>query len=100
MFWGPFVHAEELLCALVLPGVMLFWILKSKKELSFPRRWGPLGILFLGAGLLVAVEFAIDGKYFGLPVPICYLIMCAVLTAIGIAGAVAAKRYNSVQSFS
>ena len=97
MFWGPFVHAEELLCALVLLGVMLFWILKSETELSFPRKWGPLGILLLGAGLLVAVEFAIDGKYFGLPVPVCYLIMCAVLIAIGIAGAVAAKRYNSAQ---
>ena len=95
MFWGPFV--EELLCALVLLGVMLFWILKSETELSFPRKWGPLGILLLGAGLLVAVEFAIDGKYFGLPVPVCYLLMCAVLIAIGIAGAVAAKRYNSAQ---
>ena len=97
MFWGPFVHAEELLCALVLLGVMLFWILKSGNDLSFPRRWGPVGILLLGAGLLVAVEFAIDGKYFGLPLPVCYLIMCAVLIVIGIAGAVAAKRYNAAR---
>lgn len=93
MLW-LFVHVEELLCALVLLGVMLFWILKSAKKLSFPRRWAPLGILLLGAGLLVGVEFAIDGKYFGLPVPVCYAIMCAVLILIGIAGAVAAKRYN------
>ena len=93
MLW-LFVHAEELLCAVVLLGVMLFWILKSGKGASFLRRWGPLGALILCAGLLVAVEFAIDGKYFGLPVPACYLIMCAVLIAVGFAGAAAARRWN------
>ena len=93
MLW-LFVHVEELLCALVLLGVMLFWVLKTGGNLSFPRRWGPVGVLVLGAGLLVAVEFAIDGKYFGLPVPVCYLIMCAVLIAIGWAGAAAAKHWN------
>ena len=97
MFWGPFVHAEELLCAVVLLGVMLFWILKSGKGLSFARRWWPLGVLILGAGILVGVEFAIDGKYFGLPVPVCYVIMCAVLAAIGFAGAAAAKRWNAAK---
>ena len=61
MLW-LFVHVEELLCALVLLGVMLFWVLKTGGNLSFPRRWGPVGVLVLGAGLLVAVEFAIDGK--------------------------------------
>ena len=95
MLW-LFVHVEELLCALVLLGVMLFWVLKTGGNLSFPRRWGPVGVLVLGAGLLVAVEFAIDGKYFGLPVPVCYLIMCAVLIVIGWAGAAAAKHWNAV----
>ena len=94
MLW-LFVHVEELLCALVLLGVMLFWVLKTGGDLSFPRRWGPVGVLLLGAGLLVGVEFAIDGKYFGLPVPVCYLIMCAVLIAIGWAGAAAAKHWNA-----
>ena len=94
MLW-LFVHVEELLCALVLLGVMLFWVLKTGGNLSFPHRWGPVGILLLGAGLLVAVEFAIDGKYFGLPVPVCYLIMCTVLIAIGWAGAAAAKHWNN-----
>ena len=64
---------------------------------SFARRWWPLGVLILGAGILVGVEFAIDGKYFGLPVPVCYVIMCAVLAAIGFAGAAAAKRWNAAK---
>ena len=95
MIW-LFVHVEELLCALALLGVMLFWVLKAGRGLSFLRRWGPLGVLILGAGLLVGVEFAIDGKYFGLPVPVCYVIMCVVLIAIGWAGAAAAKHWNAV----
>ncbi len=93
IFW-LFVHTEELLCALVLLGVLLFWILRSGNGLSFPHRWWPVSVLALGAGLLVGVEFAIDGKYFSLPRPVSYLIMCAVLAAIGCAGAAAAKRWN------
>ena len=93
IFW-LFVHTEELLCAVVLLGVLLFWILGSGKGLPFPRRWWPMGVLILGAVLLVGVEFAVDGKYFSLPRPVSYLIMCAVLAAIGVAGAAAAKRWN------
>lgn len=93
MLW-LFVHVEELLCVLVLAGVMLFWILKSGGNLSFLRRWIPFGVLLLCIGLLVGVEFAIDGKYFGLPVPVCYGIMIAVLAVIGWAGVAAARRYN------
>lgn len=89
-----FVHAEQLLCAVVLLGILLFWILKSRKELPFLHRWWPLGALFLGAGLLVALEFAIDGKLFNFPLSVSYLIMCAVLIGISFAGAAAAKRYN------
>ena len=89
-----FVHAEQLLCAVVLFFVMLFWILKSGKGLPFPRRWWPLGALLLGVGLLVAVEFAIDGKIFNFRLSVSYIIMCAVLAGIGFAGAAAAKRWN------
>lgn len=90
-----FVHAEQLLCAVVLLFVMLFWILKSGRELPFLRRWWPLGALLLGAGLLVALEFAIDGKLFNIPLSVSYLVMCAVLVGISFAGAAAARRYNS-----
>ena len=94
MLW-LFVHVEELLCMLVLLGVMLFWILRCGNTLPVLRRWGPLFGLLLGAGILVGVEFAIDGKYFGLPVPVCYGIMCAVLAAVGWAGTLAAKHWNA-----
>ena len=93
MFW-LFIHVEELLCAIVLAGVMLFWILKSGRNLPFLRRWTPFGILLLCIGLLVATEFAIDGKLFDLLPSVCYLFMIAVLAVIGWAGVVAARRYN------
>ena len=93
MFW-LFIHVEELLCAIVLAGVMLFWILKSGRTLPFLRRWTPFGILLLCIGLLVATEFAIDGKLFDLLPSVCYLFMIAVLAVIGWAGVVAARRYN------
>ena len=89
-----FIHVEELLCAIVLAGVMLFWILKSGRTLPFLRRWTPFGILLLCIGLLVATEFAIDGKLFDLLPSVCYLFMIAVLAVIGWAGVVAARRYN------
>ena len=93
IFW-LFVHTEELLCAVVLLAVMLVWVLQSGKGMGFLQRWWPLGTLILGMGALVGVEFAIDGKYFGLAIPVCYAIMCVVLIAMGFAGVVAAKRWN------
>lgn len=92
-----FVHTEQLLCAVVLLFVMLFWILKSGKGLPFLRRWWPLGALLLGAGILVAAEFAIDGKILNLPIGVTYCIMCAVLIAMGFAGTAAARRWNSAE---
>ena len=92
-----FVHVEQLLCAVVLLFVMLFWILKSGKELPFLRRWWPLGALLLGAGLLVGAEFAIDGKILNLPVGVTYCVMCAVLIGMGFAGAAAARRWNTAK---
>ena len=94
MLW-LFVHAEQVLCAVVLLGVMLFWILRSGRDLPFLRRWWPLGVLILGAAMLVGTEFAIDGKFFNIRIGFSYLIMCAVLFAIGFAGRAAAKRWNS-----
>ena len=90
-----FVHTEELLCVVALLVPLLIWIIQVRGRLPFLRRWWPLGVLLLGAGLLVGVEFAIDGKYFSLSVNISYLIMLLVLAAIGFAGAFAAKRWNA-----
>ena len=96
MLW-LFVHVEQLLCAVVLLAVMLFWILRSGKSLPFPKRWWPLGALLLCVGLLVADEFAVGGKLFDLQLSVCYLIMCVILVGISVAGAAAAKRWNRAE---
>ena len=96
IYW-LFVHAEQLLCALVLAGVILFWLIKSGKDLSFPRRWAPLGIYLLCIGALIVIEFAIDGskiKVPGMTHAAWHLVMCAVVAVIGVAGMAAARRWN------
>ena len=97
MYW-LFVHVEQLLCAVVLLGIMLFWLLTSGRKLPFLKRWWPLGVLLLCIGLLVAVEFAIGGKLVDLHLSVCYLIMCVILIALSLAGAAAAKRWNKAGS--
>ena len=96
IYW-LFVHAEQLLCALVLAGVLLFWILGSGKGLSFPRRWAPMGIYLLCIGALVVIEFAIDGskiKVPGMTHAAWHLVMLGVVAVIGAAGVTAARRWN------
>ena len=94
MFW-LFIHAEELLCAVLLAAVLFFWLIRSGKGMAFLRRWAPMIVLFVCIGLLVAVEFAIDGKLFDLAPSVCYLIMCLILAVIGCTGAAAARRYSA-----
>ena len=96
IYW-LFVHAEQLLCALVLAGVLLFWILGSGKGLSFPRRWAPMGIYLLCIGALVVIEFAIDGskiKVPGMTHAAWHLVMLGVVAVIGAAGVTSARRWN------
>ncbi len=94
MFW-LFVHVEEVLCALVLLGVLLYWILKTRREMPFFVRWAPMLVFIVGAGLIAVTEFAIDGKLFDFSDSVCYLFMSVVLILIGAAGIVAVKRWNS-----
>lgn len=93
MFW-LFVHVEQLLCAVVLAGVLLFWTVQSGKKLPFLRRWGPMLVFLLCVVLLVLTEFLIDGKIMDVPRSVCYAFMCAVLVVLGAAGAAAAGRWN------
>jgi len=95
LFW-LFVHTEQLLCAVVLLAVLLFWLLRSGRSLPFVRRWWPLGVLLLGTGLMVFIEFAIDGSKIKIPLTSLawHLLMAAILACIGYAGAAAAKRWN------
>lgn len=93
MFW-LFVHVEQLLCAVVLAAVLVFWIVRSNRRKASLKTWLPLIVMLLCAGLLVATEFAIDGKIFDLPHVVCYLFMAAMLAVIGACGVIAAKRWN------
>ena len=96
IYW-LFVHTEQLLCVLVLLGVLLFWILKAGRDLPFARRWAPLGIFLLCTGALIVIEFAIDGskiKVPGMTHAAWHLVMCAVVAVMGAAGVTAARRGN------
>ena len=93
-----FVHAEQVLCAVVLLGLLLFWILRSGRNLPVLRRWLPMLVFAVCIGLLVMIEFTLGGKLFELSQEVCYLIMCAVLIAIAFAGAVAAKCWNKAEA--
>lgn len=93
MFW-LFVHVEQVLCALVLLGVMLCWTLTVRRRIPRLQRWLPMAGLALCVGLMVADEFAIDGKLFDIAPVWCYLFMSLVLVMIGVCGCSAMKRWN------
>lgn len=93
MFW-LFVHVEQLLCAILLALVLIYWIVKSGKKQALLRQWMPLVLLAGLSGLLVATEFAIDGKLFDLAPTVCYAFMCVVLIAAGAVGVAAVRRWN------
>ncbi len=88
-----FVHVEQLFCALVLLGVLMYWIIGSKGVPAL-KRWLPLIILVVCLGLIVVTEFAIDGKWFDFSHTVCYIFMTFVLAAMGFAGVWAARNWN------
>ena len=94
MLW-LFVRPEQVLCAVIMFAVLLVWLLKSGRGMKPLRRWAPMAGLLVCVGLVVATEFAIDGKLFDLPHTVCYAFMIAVLAVMGVCGAVAAKRWSS-----
>lgn len=93
MLW-LFVHVEQLLCAVVLIGVLIFWIISAKGGKSGFGKWLPLIVVLVCAGLVAATEFAIDGKLFDLSDGICYTFMILVLAVIGLCGITAFKRWK------
>lgn len=92
-----FVHVEQLLCAVVLVGVLVFWILQAGGKRSWFSKWLPLLVTLVCAGLVVVTEFAIDGKLFDLADSVCYAFMSVVLVVIGLCGVTAFKRWNGEQ---
>lgn len=91
MLW-LFVHVEQLLCVILLTAVLLYWLLGSRR--AGWRHWWPLLVHGLCVALLVATEFAIDGKLFDLPHAVCYGFMIAVLIVMGVCGAAAVRRWQ------
>ena len=57
--------------------------------------WAPLPVMLACFGLVVATEFALDGKQFDLSHFVCYAFMIVMLVIIGACGIVAAKRWNA-----
>lgn len=96
MFW-LFVHVEQVLCALVLLGVMICWIVMARDRMPRMKRWLPVIGYAACVGLVVADEFAIDGKLFDIAPVYCYLFMAVVLIAMGICGLTAMKRWNHAE---
>ncbi len=91
IFW-LFVHAEQVLCAVTALFTALYWTIRTRdgKPLFW---WLPVGIMVLCAGLVVATEFAIDGKLFDIAPAVCYVFMIAVVGVMGAAGLRAAGRW-------
>ena len=91
IFW-LFVHAEQVLCAVTALGTALYWMIRTR-GLTPARRWAPAGVMVICAGLVIAAEFAIDGKLFDLPPAACYVFMIAVTAVMGAAGLLAARHW-------
>ena len=94
MLW-LFVHVEQLLCVIVLFAVLVYWIVKTRKRQSFLGKWWPAVVTLLCVGLLIADEYAIDGKLFDLSPSVCYAFMSGVLVVMGAAGVAAARKWNA-----
>ena len=57
-----FVRSEQLFCYLFCEGVLVWHGFRKKGNCSFLRRFGPALIGLLVCGLVIAAEFALDGK--------------------------------------
>ena len=82
MAWG-FIRIEQLLCALIVFGILLYACILRKKAVAFIPAAGCL----LCTAVLVWMEFTLDNKLlFGIELPtmVCYAVMIAALC--GMAG--------------
>ena len=79
--WG-FVRVEQLLCGLMMLGLLVYACSRMKGVLSPVRRFCPA---IVGVVMLIAVgllEYALDKT--GIPVPACYALMAASLAVFGL----------------
>lgn len=95
-FTWLFVKVEQLLCMLVLAGVLFVYCLRTR---GVRHRWLPFLICFPIAGVFVLLEFALNGKipfHHGL----CYAIMAAGLFVLGLTEFWAFRRMEANSSSS
>ena len=57
-----FVRSEQLFCFLFCEGVLVWYGLRKKGNIPFLRRFGAALVGLIVCGLIIATEFALDGK--------------------------------------
>lgn len=87
-FTWLFVKVEQLLCMLVLVGVLVVFCVKTP---GVRRRWMPIMACVPIAAVLVVLEFALNGK---IPIakPVSYSVMVVCMTLLGINEALTFRR--------
>jgi hypothetical protein len=57
-----FVRSEQLFCFLFCEGVLIWYGIRKKGNVSFLQRFGAALVGLVVCGLIIAAEFALDGK--------------------------------------
>ena len=78
--WG-FVRVEQLLCGLLMLGLLVCACLRMKEAMPPARRFWRAGAAVLVMVSIGLLEYALDKT--GIPVPVCYLLMMAALAVFG-----------------
>ena len=96
MFWRM-VRTEQVLCAALAWAAILFLCgaRRETKAVSAARAWGPAAAFLAPAGLIVTVQFVLDGKWMTWPEPVCwtvYALSAAALAALAVISALPAGR--------
>ena len=74
--WG-FVRVEQLLCGLLMLGLLVYGCMRMSGQLTAVRRFWRAGAAVLALVCVGLLEYALDKT--GIPVPVCYVLMIAVL---------------------
>lgn len=81
MRWG-FVRVEQLLCGLLMLGLLVYSCMRMSGQLTAVRRFWRAGAAVLALVCVGLLEYALDKT--GIPVPVCYALMIAVLVLCGV----------------
>jgi len=87
--WG-FVRVEQLLCGLLMLGLLAYACTRMKGAFTPARRYWPVGAAVLMIAAIGLLEYALDKT--GIPVPVCYAMMAAALAGLGLLEGYAIRR--------